>query len=180
MNLKLRGSGRGALLLALLLIPRVGQGQAQPRESNRSAFLPFVGLGRFPRSKDVLFGVTDTQQLLIGASVEASVRSRLVLSPAIAVGFQPFGCPGGCARAMLSADLAVLWHATEHSAKWGVLLGPSIVRSSFDGARMGVGATASVGAVKGIGPRLTLRYHTLSGPRRPSSLVALFSLRLGR
>jgi hypothetical protein len=166
--------------LILVLAPAAEcAAQESVRSSLGPALLPLVGSGGFPRPPDIESGATDAGQLLVGVSLDLPVAPRLLLASTVAKGFQPFACTGSCAPAGSIASVALLWAVLLEDGKWGVLLGPSVERSTFDGTRTGGGATLSVGAVRGIGPRLTFRYHTLSGQRRPSSLAGFFAVRLG-
>ena len=105
------------------------------------------------------------------------VAQRLLLTATAARGFQPFAC-FSCALSGGVADLALLFTPDATAARWGLLLGPSVERAAFDGTRTGVVATVALGARRGLGPWFTVRYHTLSGSGRPTSLAAFLSFQL--
>lgn len=171
-------TGTAALLLAVML-PTAGRAQDSARTTRGPAFLPFLGSGGFPRPRDIESGATDAGQVLVGATLDVPIAPRLLIAAAVARGFQPVACHS-CAPGGSLTNLALLWAPGADSAKWGLLLGPSVERTTFDGTRTGVGATVSVGARRGLGPLLTVRYHTLSGSRRPTSLAGFLAFRLGR
>ena len=170
----------GVALFLTGLLPTIGSAQDTLRASLRPALLPFLGSGGFPRPRDIESGATDAGHLLAGATLDLPVTSRLLLATTVARGFQPFACAGGCAPEGSIANVALLWAPALSRGKWGILLGPSVERTTFDGTRTGAGATLALGALRGLGPRLTLRYHTLSGSRRPGSFAGFFAFRLGR
>ena len=169
----------GCLLVALLATATVGYSQATAGRPLRPAMLPFVGAGGFPRPRNIETGATDEGRVLLGGALDLPLGRRLLVASSVAYGIVPFVCLGGCPPAGTSVELALLWLATPSQGTWGALLGPSVGRTSFDGTRTGVGATISVGAVRGIGPRVSLRYHSLSGARHPTTLMGLLALRLG-
>ena len=166
-------------MLLVLGLPTVSPAQDVPHAPRRPAVLPLLGAGGFPRPRDIESGATEAGQLLVGAALDLPLAPRLLLAITVAGGFQPFACVGGCAPPGSLANLALLWRPASAGAKWGVLLGPSLERTSFDGARMGGGATVAFGALRRVGPRLTLRYHALAGPRHPSSFAGFLAFRLG-
>jgi len=161
------------------LLPTVGSAQDAARVTGGPALLPFLGAGGFPRPRDIESGATDAGQMLAGVTLAVPVAPRLQLAASVARGFQPVACPS-CAPGGSLTNLSLLWTPGAASAKWGLLLGPSLERTTFDGERVGVGATVAFGARRGIGPLLTVRYHTLSGSRRPTSLAGFLAFRLGR
>lgn len=171
-------AGIAALLLTAAL-PRVCRAQAPARASGGPALLPFLGSGGFPRPRDIESGATDAGQMLAGVTFDIPVAPKFRFAATVARGFQPFACPS-CAPAGSLANLAILWAPGANAAKWGLRLGPSVERTTFDGTRTGVGATIALGARRGVGPVLTVRYHTLSGSRRPTSLAGFLAFRLGR
>ena len=168
-----------AVLLLTAALPRVGRAQAPVRTSGGPALLPFLGSGGFPRPRDIESGATDAGQMLAGVALDVPVAPQFWVATTVARGFQPFACPS-CAPPGSLANIAILWSPGAPSAKWGLRLGPSVERTTFDGTRTGVGGTLALGARRGFGPLLTLRYHTLSGSRRPTSLAGFLAFRLGR
>ena len=169
----------GVALLLAFAPPTPCLAQNAPRTTLRPALLPFVGAGGFPRPRDIESGATDAGQVLAGAPLDLPIAPQLLLAITIARGFQPVACAGGCAPDGSLANVAILWLPASVQTKWGVLLGPSAERTTFDGTRTGVGVTVAIGALRGLGPRVTLRYHTIGGPRRASSLAGFLAIRLG-
>lgn len=171
----------GLAVLALLGLvggcPTAGGAQSPPPRG--PAVLPFLGVGGFPRPRDVESGATDAGHMLAGVGLDLPVASRVTLSAALARGFQPVACAGSCAPEGGLAQLSLLWAARHPASKWGLLLGPVVERSTFDGRRVGVGGAVALGAQRGLGPRLLLRYLSLSGARRPTSLAGFLAWRLG-
>ncbi len=60
-------------------------------------------------------------------------------------------------------DAAALWLVTPLEHEWGVLVGPGLTHTRFGVSRTGVGGVVSAGVRRGIGPRLTVRSHAMSG-----------------
>lgn len=170
--------GMVAVLLTFSLA-RTGRAQDSARLPAGPALLPFLGAGGFPRPRDIESGATDAGQMLAGATLDLPVAPQFLLAATVARGFQPVACPS-CAPSGSLVNLAILWAPGANSAKWGLRLGPSVERTTFDGTRTGVGVTLALGARRGFGPVLTMRYHTLSGSRRPTSLAGFLAFRLGR
>jgi hypothetical protein len=168
-----------ALMMLALESASSTAARAQSSVPRGPAVLPFLGIGGFPRPRDIESGVTDTGQMLAGVGLDLPIAGRVTLAAAVARGFQPVACAGSCAPEGSLAQLALFWTTRAPEAKWGLLLGPTIERSTFDGQRVGVGGALAVGAQRGLGPRLLLRYLTLSGARRPTSLASFLAWRFG-
>ncbi|HEY0931670.1 MAG TPA: hypothetical protein VGE27_17235 [Gemmatimonas sp.] len=144
------------------------------------ALIAHVGLGRFPALQlSAVRGPASARIYLLGGGVEMRAAPRLFLDFSATVGFHLGACADWCPGSGANTDLSALWLVHRLPNRWGVLLGPTLSRSTIAGDRMGGGATASVGAVSGIGPRFTVRYVALSGPNYNQGLSALLSLRLG-
>ena len=167
-----------AVLFAVSL-PRICRAQGPARTTAGPALLPFLGSGGFPRPRDIESGATDAGQMLAGVTLDLPVAAQFMLAATVARGFQPFACPS-CAPAGSLTNIAILWAPGANSAKWGLRLGPSVERTTFDGTRTGAGVTLALGARRGLGPVLTVRYHTLTGSRSPTSLAGFLAFRLGR
>jgi hypothetical protein len=167
------------VLLTCQLARPACRAQGGSSKTLRFGVLPFAGRGGFPRSPDTESGATRAGRLLIGAALDVPSTPRFVLLASIARGLQPAACAGGCAPDGTITGAGLLWVATPPVAKSGVLLGPSVEHTTFDGNRVGFGATLSAGALRGWGPRLLVGYHALTGFRHPSSVMGVLAVRLG-
>ena len=92
-------------------------GGAQSPTPRGPAILPILGVGGFPRPRDIESGATDAGQMLAGIGLDLPIASRVTLAAALARGFQPFACAGGCAPEGGLAQLSLLWTARTPAAK---------------------------------------------------------------
>lgn len=165
----------GIVTLMLTSIPAA----AQPSPSWVMGVVPLLGIGGFPRPRDIESGATEAGQVLAGAAVELS-NHRVLVSAALARGFQPVACAGGCAPEGRIAELAVVVPVVRAFDGRGTLaLGPILGQSTFDGRRWMAGAALSAGVTRGLGPRLVIRYGALSGAGAQRSLGGWLGFRLG-
>lgn len=144
------------------------------------AVLPSLGVGGFPRPRDIESGVTDTGHMLAGLGLDLPITARFTVAAALARAIEPVACAGSCAPTGSLAQLTLLWTTRDPEPKWGLGVGPAVERSTFDGPRVGAGVALAIGAQRGFGPRLLLRYLSLSGACRPTSLAGFLAWRFGR
>lgn len=170
---------RAGLLIALTALPAASQNPPGVAPPLRAAAHPFVGLIGSERA-DVMSGGA----LVIGVALDLPFAPRLLLSPSLAIGFPVGACPlvypSNCPLSGGALDVSLLWQPIATRGAWSVLLGPTVSRSSFDGVGGEIGGTASLGVVRGVGPRLTVHVLTRPGTPRQTRAMGVLSLRLGR
>lgn len=166
----------GALAIANAKV--AAQPQPDSQAPRRFAVLLGLGVGTYGRAAEQS---SNPVLLLASAALEIPLTPRLILAPGVSAGSSPYSCESRCAKTPWAVDVALLWQPARVTGRWGVLFGPSMAR--FDhgvagqGARIGVGAAASLGVMRGAGPRLTVRSHQLPGSTRATSIVASLSIR---
>ncbi|BAH38215.1 MAG TPA: hypothetical protein DGD08_07210 [Gemmatimonas aurantiaca] len=154
--------------------------EADGRRRDPFALLAHVGTGRFPAiPRTAGIGPTSAGIYLLGGGLEMRAAPRVFFDVSATVGFHLGGCADWCPGSGVNTDLSASWLAGQLPNDWGVLVGPTLSRSTIAGDRVGAGLSASAGAITGVGPRLTVRYLSLSGPTYNQSLSILLSLRLG-
>jgi hypothetical protein len=122
-----------------------------------------VGRGIFARSLDVETRSATISVPTIGGSVSLPLGDRTRFELTAGAGALLGGTPGGSTSQGTMFDATALWLVTPREHDWGVFVGPGFTHTRFGVSRTGVGGVVSAGVRRGIGPRLTLRSHAMSG-----------------
>ncbi len=154
--------------------------QSSAGDASRAVWAVHAGRGQFARTLDVETGSTSISVPLIGAAVELSVGGRMRLVLSAGAGALLGGTQGGSTSSGRMADAAAIWLVTPTRYDWGVFAGPGVTHTRFGAARTGVGVVISAGVRRGIGPRLTLRSHAMSGDELGVATRVEFGLVLTR
>ncbi len=165
-------------LVVLTALPLSGQGAPAEVPPLRAAAHPFAGLVNSERA-DVPGGGA----VVIGVAFDLPLASRLLISPSLAFGIPPGACPAvipsNCPLRGAALDVSLLWQPIRTRGVWSLVVGPTVSRSSFDGVGGEIGGTASVGVLRGVGPRFTVHVLSRPGSPRQTRAMAVLSLRLG-
>jgi hypothetical protein len=153
--------------LALLSVLSLASGSLEAQSSApvpaRVATTIYVGTGEFATPLDPFDGSTSVHVPLLGASLEFGGGRRLRFGVSAGAGALPGGSAGGSTSSGLYGEAAAVWLLTPEPRRWGVSVGPSVAYTRFGVGRTGFGGAISAGARRGIGPRLTVRTHAMSG-----------------
>ena len=170
---------RAGLLITLTAVPAASQRPPQAVARLQAAAHPFLGLVDSHRADGVSGGAA-----VVGIALDLPLAPRLLLAPSLAIGRPHSACPlvlpSNCPLTGRALDVSLLWQAVSTRGAWGLLLGPTVSRSSFNGVGGEVGGTASVGVIRGVGPRLTVHVLSRPGTPRQTRAMGVLSLRFGR
>lgn len=154
----------GVIALSLLgLVTDSLSAQSNGDRLSAPVWIMHAGRGTFARTLDVTTGSTSITVPVAGASIEVPVGRRLRFALAVGAGALLGGTQGGSVSSGTMLDAAALWQLTPTRFNWGVFAGPGVTHTRFGDARTGVGGVISAGVRRGIGPRLTVRSHAMSG-----------------
>lgn len=166
-------------LVSLIAQPARGQNSLGVAPPLRAAAHPFAGLISSERAD-----VPGTGAAVVGVALDVPLSSRLLLSPSFAIGLPLGACPllspSDCPLSGSALDVSLLWQPIAARGAWSLLVGPTASRSSFASVGGEVGGTMSLGAVRGVGPRLTVHVLSRPGGPRQTRAMAVLSLRLAR
>ncbi len=153
----------GLAILALLTGTSTAlHAQAASESRPNAVFSAFVGTGTFATGLDVVDNSTSASVPLLGAAVEIGAGSRFRLAMSAGAGASLGASPGSSPSGVFG-DAAALWLVTPQDQAWGIFVGPGVTYTRFGVGRAGAGGVISAGVRRGIGPRLTLRTHAMSG-----------------
>ncbi len=171
-----------SIAIPTALVGAAGVLHAQPVSESRpnAVFSAFVGAGTFATGVDVVDNSTSASVPLLGAAVEVGAGRRFRLAMSAGAGTSLGGSPGSTPSGVFG-DAAALWLVTPQDQAWGVFVGPGVTYTRFGGAgRAGAGGVISAGVRRGIGPRLTIRTHAMSGDEIGVTTRAEFGLVITR
>ena len=170
----------GTVMLAMLTAT-LGALHAQPAAEDRptALFSAFVGKGTFATGLDVVSNRTSASVPVLGAAVEIDAGRRFRLALSAGAGSSLGGSPGSSPSGVFG-DAAALWLVTPQDQAWGIFVGPGVTYTRFGPVRAGADGVGSAGVRRGIGPRLTLRTHAMSGDEIGVTTRAEFGLVITR
>lgn len=164
------------MLLAVLgMFPQAASGQHTPGGVGLGVH---AGRGQYPASPGLNGGPVHGERYVLGASVDYQPSDRLILEAQFSYGFQGGGCGDWCPGSGQIAEAAMLISPTSPVRAWGLAVGPTLAVAAFEKTRLGGGVRATVGVLRGVGPRVSAHYVLLSGGRE--AMGVYLSFRFGR